>query len=587
MTASLPPELIDPETRTHLQELFSTLKQDVEIHTFVRAQSAQPQSARPAGKSNGNGKSNGSANTGAEALNDPHVEAMQEQELFDVFTVRLCRELAGTSARLHHVEHVGPLKSGASPESAQGLAGQVVTLLPSILICAKGGSRPVLRMTGAPLGEEARALVQGILLAGTGESGLSDSSRAVLAELKEPRHIRVFSSPGCPYCPGQVLNAFRAAMERPDLVTAECVTSDEFPELAHKYGVGSVPHTQFSENHSTVGLMAEAMFVYETVHLAPMPAGMADSVQAKDVPTKDLDLVILGGGPAGLSAAIYAARSGLKTVLLEQVAFGGQVTVTPVVENYPAFSSIKGQQLAEIMADHARQYVPLLQGVLVQGVTREGDQISVHTPDAVYQTRALLFATGAEWKDMGVPGEDRLRGKGVVHCASCDGYLFKGKDVVVVGGGNTALTDALHLKNLGVAVTIMHRRDAFRAESALQKAVERAGIPVLWNSTPVEVQGSAAVQGLRVKNTATGEESTLKVNGVFVAVGQKPNTELAVPLGVELTATGSIKVDEHHRTSVPGVYAAGDVCGGVQQIVTAVSAGAQAAITVFEDLQKL
>ena len=156
--------------------------------------------------------------------------------------------------------------------------------------------------------------------------------------------------------------------------------------------------------------------------------------------------------------------------------------------------------------------------------------------------------------------------------------------MAIVGGGNTALTDALHLKNLGVAVTIVHRRDAFRAEEALQKAVEREGVKVVWDSVPLEVAGERAVTGLRLKNVKSGEESVLPVDGVFVAVGQKPNSEFAAKLGVKLDSAGMILIDGFGRTSLPGVYAAGDVCGGPQQIVTAVSAGAVAAMTVFSDL---
>ncbi len=559
----LPDTLIDAETLGHLKELFASLTRDVELHTFVRAVSA-----------NGSNGKKQSSSDGEEAL------------LLAGFTVNLCRELAAVSPRVRHVEHA--VKPGAEAAATAGTGSGpegAVSLFPSILIKSAGADQPVFRITGAPLGEEARVLVQSILLFGTGKSGMSAAAAKMLQTLKEPRHVRVFSSPGCPYCPGQALNGLKAALERPDLVTAECVTTDQFPDLARKYKVGSVPHTQFSETHSAVGLQPEAMFVYELVHLAPMPEDDAPILGA-DVDTEHLDLVILGGGPAGLSAAIYAARSGLSSVVLEKTAFGGQVTLTPVVENYPGFGSLSGQKLGEILAAHARQYAPLMAGALVRSITREAESFAVHTPDRVYRAKALLFATGAEWKDMGVPGEDRLRGKGVVHCASCDGYLFKGKEAVIVGGGNTALTDALHLKNLGVSVRIMHRRDQFRAEDALQKAVEREGIPILWNSVPVEVLGKDSVTGLRIKDAQSGKESVLDVAGVFVAVGQKPHSELAVSLGVAVTPAGAIIIDGHMRTNVPGIYAAGDVCGGAQQIVTAVGEGAKAALAVFEDLQK-
>ncbi len=552
--AGLPKVLIDEETRAQLQELFAVLAKDVELHSFVKA---------PSG---GNGKS-------------APAEEEAAERLFSLFTTRLCSEIAAVSPRLAHMEH--RVANAASPEAAR----HGVALFPSVLVRAGGSSLPVFRMTGAPLGEEARGLVQSIVMLGTGQSGMAAASVKKLAELKEKRHVRVFSSPGCPYCPGQALNALKAAMERPDLVSAECVTSDQFPDLALRYQVGSVPHTRFGEDHFVVGLMSEPAFVHELVHLSPLPEPEAGEGAEAPADVENPDLVILGGGPAGLSAAIYAARSGMKAVVLEKAAFGGQVVLTPVVENYPGFRSVPGGRLGEILAAHARQYVPLVQ-TQVRGIAREEGGFAVHTPERVYHAKTLLFATGADWKDLGVPGEDRLRGKGVVHCASCDGYLFRNKKAVVVGGGNTALTDALHLKNLGVDITVMHRRDAFRAEAALQKALEREGIPVIWNSVAVEVTGSARVEGLRVKNVATGEERTLEVEGVFVAVGQKPHSELAAALGVEIDAQGAIRIDEGMRTNVPGIYAAGDVCGGARQIVTAVGEGAKAALAVFDDMQK-
>ncbi len=548
-TPSLPATLIDAATRAELSKMYANFTQQIELHTYV---------LRATSPANGSGKA------------AVKVGTDQHEALYEEFSVRLCSELASTSPHMQHIPHVGEKTA----------FGEKIQFFPTILLVVKGQSKPLFRMTGAPLGEESRTLVQALDLLGHGTSTLSDTAITILSELKTPRHVRVFSSPGCPYCPGQAINALKAAMQRPDFVTAECVTADEYPEYAAKYNVGSVPHTQFTEDHAGVGLMTEAAFIHELTHLAPLPLGPI----LNDAQAQELDLVILGGGPTGLSAAIYAARSGLDSVVLERESFGGQINVTPTVENYPGFASIGGTQLGEILTAHARQYAPLVR-TSVQAIMRDY-VFSVHTPERIFKAKALLFATGAEWKNLDVPGEHTFFGKGVVHCASCDGYMYKGKAVIVVGGGNTALTDALHLKNLGVSVTILHRRDAFRAEDALQKAVEREGIPVVWNSIATEVLGNKSVTGLRIKNTVTGAESTLSAAGIFIAVGQKPNTELAVPLGVALDSTGAIIVDAELRTNVPGIYAAGDVCGGTQQIVTAVSAGARAALSIFEDLQK-
>lgn len=612
---NLPDPLFDAETQKFLTERFSAMIRNVEVHVFVSPREAVPQAANaggkvpaakdaaPAGKSNGSGRGNGSGTNGGGAVD--------ERALPERFSLAFCRSLAQCSPKVRCIEHIGPYAPPQQPGAGDLAEG--VDLFPTILVRAAGEKLPLLRLTGAPLGEEAKVLVEAALLLGSGRSGLSEPSKKDLANLDGPRRIRVFVSPGCPYCPAQTLNAFRAAVERPDLITAECVVTEEFPDLARKYGVGSVPHTQFTEERAGVGQMPETLFVRELLGLedpdrsGPPPESAAGSWAAGlnlaaasaasagvgaqameapgEVPQGELDLVILGGGPAGLSAAVYAARAGLKTVLLERASFGGQVLLTPVVENYLSHASVSGSHLSEIMTSHARQYVPLLEGVEVRDVIRREAGLAVVTPARTYQSKAVLFATGTRHRNLDVPGEERLRGKGLAYCAACDGFLFRNKSVAIVGGGNTALTDALHLKNLGVTVTVVHRRDAFRAEKALQKAVEREGIKVLWNSIPLEIMGKEAVTGLRLKNVKNGEESVLPVDGVFVAVGQEANSAFAAKLGVELDPSGAIKVDASGRTSLAGVYAAGDVCGGPQQIATAVGAGAVAAMTVFSDLQ--
>lgn len=465
-----------------------------------------------------------------------------------------------------------------------------VTLSPTLLINPDDYR---IRFTGAPLGEEGRALIESIFLVAMRRSALSDLSSSLLAPLTEPRHARVFSSPGCPYCPGQFIHAVKCAIEKPGIVTAECVNSDEFSDLSRRYGVGSVPHTQFSDEHKGIGLMPEERFVLELVELRDAEEVLRERGQLPDEPhvdgapgidVKEYDMVVLGAGPAGLSAAIYAERSGMKTVVLDKAMVGGQVTVTPVVENYPGFTDIAGLKLVEVLSAHARQYATVRENEAVSEI-KIGRNIEVYTPRAVYLARALVFATGAQWRKLGAPGEDRFYAKGVSHCASCDGFIYKGKKVAVVGGGNTALTDALHLKNLGVDVTLIHRRDSFRAEKALQESLAREGIPVIWDTEVLEIMGDDVVRGIRTRNVKTDEVKDIPFDGVFVAIGHVPNTELAVELGVQLEADGSIKVDRHMRTNIPRIYAAGDVTGGVRQIVTAVGSGATAALAAFEDTQ--
>lgn len=457
------------------------------------------------------------------------------------------------------------------------------------------------RFLGAPLGEEGRSFVEALILVSTGDSGLSKLSKAMLAELHDERHVRVFVNPGCPYCPGQVVNAFRTAVEKPLLVKAECVETTENPELAIEFNVGSVPQTVINDHLVLLGLEPQERFVAELVSLKSADELLEDKdPRAEHVGhvhdhehehhhehehnVEEKDLVIVGAGPAGLTAAIYAERSGLSAVVLEKAIVGGQVALTPVVENYPGFANVPGKKLMDIMSEHAREYADIREGEEVREI-KVGRSIEVYTNHAIYVARALLLCTGATWRKLGAPGEDRYFGFGVNYCASCDGYLYKGRKVFIAGGGNTALTDALHLKNLGVDISIVHRRDSFRAEQHLQEAVQRSGIPVLWNTVVEEILGDESrVTGVRLRNTQDDSVREEAVDGVFVAVGLDANTELATQIGLKLTRDGYIEVDRGQRTNIPRIYAAGDVTGGVQQIVTAIGEGSTAALSAFEDL---
>ncbi|MGE4299921.1 MAG: FAD-dependent oxidoreductase [Desulfovibrionaceae bacterium] len=450
-----------------------------------------------------------------------------------------------------------------------------------------------MRFLGAPMGEEARAFIEGIMFASLGVSGLSGQSKKLLADFDEERLIQVFVSPTCPYCPGQIINAFKAAVEKPSLIKAEAVVTVENEDLAMKYGVGSVPHTVINDTHNMLGLMPEERFVLEMILLQDAEEtqdghghahGHAlDSGAPGGAQVIETDLVVAGAGPAGLTAGIYGERSGMRTVILEKGVIGGQVALTPVVENYPGFANVAGAKLMEIMSQHAREYCTINEGEDIAEV-KVGKNIEVITGRGVYVAKALIIATGATWRKLGAMGEDRYFGLGVNYCATCDGYLYKGRKVAVVGGGNTALTDALHLRNLGVDVTVIHRRDAFRAERHLQDSLEREGVPVLWNKEVLEIQGDELrVNNLRLVDTVTGEESDFAVNGVFVAIGHDANNALARQLGLAMDQGGFIKVDAQMRTSIPRIYAAGDVTGGVQQIVTAVGEGSAAALAAFED----
>ncbi|RJQ48329.1 MAG: thioredoxin-disulfide reductase [Nitrospiraceae bacterium] len=438
-----------------------------------------------------------------------------------------------------------------------------------------------IRYTGAPAGEEASSFIISLLMLSTGKSLLSDGSKKRLDRLKEKREVRIFVSPTCPYCPQQVLYAVSSAIEKKDLIFVEMIEIYENADLAEKYAAMSVPRTFLGETLLSAGLQPEENFIESLVQGKTVEYIMPED--RKDL--KDYDIVVIGGGPAGLTAAIYAERSGLKSIIFEKANIGGQITITPVVENYPGFSRIAGKTLVEMMAKQTMEYSPVLQGVGVTDIKKKDSGFEVSTTAGNYKARAVIIAAGAATRKLNVPGEDTFAGRGVSYCATCDGYIFKdGKNVIVVGGGNSALTDALYLDSLGAHVTIVHRRESFRAEERLQQSVFQRNMPVITNAVVLEIQGKKVVEKVILVNLKTGEKKILAVQGVFIAIGYEPDNELAKKLGVELGDEGYIKVDEHMKTSMPLVYAAGDITGGVKQIVTAVSQGAIAALAVFEDL---
>jgi thioredoxin reductase (NADPH) len=436
-----------------------------------------------------------------------------------------------------------------------------------------------IRWLGAPMGEEARSFLEAMILLGTGKSGMSDQSQAVIQRIDTPRHVQVFTSPTCPYCPQQVVNALRAAIERPDLISLDIIDIQCRPDLADQYGAHSVPQAFANDMLIGQGAQQEEVFMASLQKLQPQTIFIPESTAE----LVSVDVLVVGGGPAGLTAGIYTERSGLKTAVVERDTLGGQVALTPVVENYPGFTQVGGKTLVDIMVNHALQYVQIYQGEQVLDIL-QGDPFEVKTTRRTFKAKTILLATGATHRTLGMPGEQRFSGRGVSYCATCDGPLFKGRSVLMVGGGNSAVTEALHLRNVGVAVTLVHRRDTLRAQDFLSQQLEANGIPVLWNTEIKEIKGRERVEKVVLVNNQTDEVFEKAVDGVFVAIGYKPSVELAKKAGVELTKEGYIQHDKAHRTNVHGIYCAGDVEGGYKQIVTATGQGAAAAMTIFEDI---
>lgn len=362
------------------------------------------------------------------------------------------------------------------------------------------------------------------------------------------------------------------------------IEAGENRELAKKFAVSSVPQTVVNGNIVAVSLQPEEAFVDAVMSGAPVEIKLPERTSE----TVEKDMVVIGAGPAGLTAAIYAARSGMSTVVLDRANIGGQVAITPVVENYPGYTRIPGKTLTDMMAQQALEYSDIRQGEEVTDVKKNADgTFDLKTTSSRYRARCIIIATGAEHTKLGVPGEKRFFGRGVSYCATCDGYFFKDdKKVIIVGGGSTAAIEALYLESIGVDITMVHRRNKLRAEQKLQESIKERNIPIIWDSVVEEIKGDELVRSVRLKNLKNGESKEMEVDGVFIAVGYDPVNGLAKKIGLELTDDGYIKVDEQHRTSVEGIYAAGDITGGIKQIVTAVGQGSVAAINAFEDNMK-
>lgn len=295
--------------------------------------------------------------------------------------------------------------------------------------------------------------------------------------------------------------------------------------------------------------------------------------------TTKTDIVIIGAGAAGMTAAVYAARGGNSAIVLEQNVHGGQIVNTGEVENYPAILSISGVEFAGNLYEQATSHGADIRYEKVTGFDFSGPVKVVETDEGRYECKAVILANGVVKRKLGVPGEEKFQGRGVSYCATCDGGFFRGKKTAVVGGGNTALEDALFLANLCEEVTLIHRRDEFRGDAHNVKAVlARENIRILYDTVPLEVLGDQQVTGLKVQNKKTGEESELAVDGVFVAVGQIPQNELFRG-AVEMDEGGFVAAGEDTKTNIPGVFAAGDTRQKlVRQLVTAAADGAVAAV---------
>ena len=289
------------------------------------------------------------------------------------------------------------------------------------------------------------------------------------------------------------------------------------------------------------------------------------------------DYIIIGAGPAGLSSAQYAARSGLKTIVLEGMGPGGQVAQIFELENYPGvFPAVNGFDFVETLRKQAEAFGAQIKQVQVTSIDKTGKDFIIQTKDTTYSAPALCIATGAVHKNLGVPGEEELKGRGVSYCATCDGPFFRNKKIVVIGGGDSACSEAVYLASLSKDVTIVHRRNEFRAQKALVDKMLKAGVKPIYDSVVKQINGQNKVESITLENVKTGAQTDFECAAVFIFAGMAPQTDLVDMIKKDIS--GYIMTDENMQTSIPGLYAAGDVRSKpFRQIVTAVSDGAIAA----------
>lgn len=299
-----------------------------------------------------------------------------------------------------------------------------------------------------------------------------------------------------------------------------------------------------------------------------------------------LDLIILGAGPAGVSAAIYASRARLHTLWIDRkFEAGGQITDTYEIDNYPGMPGISGMELAEKMAAHAEGLGISPVRDFIRSIERTEEGVILRSKKKEYSAKTLILAGGASHRHLDIPGEEEYSGMGVSYCATCDGAFFKEKTVTVVGGGNTAVEDALFLSRICSQVYLVHRRDSLRADAVLQEKLKACeNVEILWSQIPMEILGEDAVTGLRLRSARSGMEQILDTDGVFIAIGITPNTEAYEGL-LERDPAGYLIAGEDCKTNIPGIFAAGDLrTKKLRQVVTAVADGANAVLSVQEYL---
>ena len=394
-------------------------------------------------------------------------------------------------------------------------------------------------------------------------------------QAKQPVMVE-FSAPWCVYCRRLAPALESVAEEYRDTLVFGAVNIDDDPELAQSEKIEVVPTLLIYQNGQVLGSIVApesraqlVAFIEETLQHREQEANIAEHIY---------DMIVVGGGPGGYAAALYAARAGLDTVILEKLSAGGQMALTEQIDNYPGFEDgIDGFSLGEKMKRGTERFGVETKLTEVLSLDLSGTVKKAETSEGPLFARTIVVATGAGPRELGIESEQELIGKGVNYCAACDGMFYKNKTVVIAGGGNTAAADALILSRICKKVIVVHRRDTLRATKIYHEPLMKAeNVEFRWDSEIIELLHDEKVIGIRLRNVKTGEETTLACDGVFVSIGRKPSSEL-VKDQVEVDPAGYIIADESTRTNIPGVFAVGDVrTKALRQVVTAVADGATA-----------
>lgn len=293
------------------------------------------------------------------------------------------------------------------------------------------------------------------------------------------------------------------------------------------------------------------------------------------------DVIIVGAGPAGITASIYAVRMGLKTLVLEKGMVGGLMLLAKEIENYPGFDGISGEELANRMKNQAKNLGVEIKNEEVIGMDLHTETKTVTTRGGRYATKSIITATGSEYRKLEVEGENEFAGKGVSFCAICDAPFFADRVVAVVGGGNSAASDALYLNEIAKKTYLIHRRDELRAEEMRQEKLRESGVEIILNSVVEEILGDNFVKSIRIRDVSSDKTRELRVDGVFISIGMVPTTVMVKGAGIKLDDKGFIEVNRNQETNISGVFAAGDCTGGLRQITTATGEGSTAATSAY------